>query len=113
MTSIRLVSDRKGRLKSCHAEGHSGYGKKGTDIVCAAISILIRTALQTLEVYEGVCVKSDFSTRGIVDFCVEQTEFSEKVNAGLEFAGKFLEKGFSSLVEEYPENVILYKQTEV
>ncbi|MCR4627899.1 MAG: ribosomal-processing cysteine protease Prp [Treponema sp.] len=112
MTSIHLVCRPNGVLKSCRAEGHSGYGKKGTDIVCSAISILVRTALQTLEDLEGVCIESDLTTRGIVDFCVKQTEFSETINAELAFAQKFLENGFSSLVSEYPENVILYKQIE-
>ena len=112
MTVIHLFFYRNGNLKSCRVEGHSGYGKKGTDIVCSAISILVRTAIQTLEELEGVCVKSDLSTRGMVDFRVEQTEFGEKTDAELRFAGKFLEKGFSSLASEYPENVILYKQTE-
>ena len=112
MTSIHLVCRPNGALKSCRAEGHSGYGKKGTDIVCAAISVLVRTALQTISKLKGVCVECSLPERGIVDFCVKQTEFSEKIDAELEFAGKFLEEGFSSLAEEYPENVILYKQTE-
>ena len=112
MTNIHLVCRQNGVLKSCRAEGHSGYGKKGTDIVCAAISILMRTAIQTLEELEGVCVESSSPARGIVDFCVTQTEFSDKLDAELKFAGQFLEKGFISLAEEFPENVILYKQTE-
>ena len=112
MTNIHLVFCQNGKLKACRAEGHSGYGKKGYDIVCATVSILMRTAVQTLSKLKGVKVESDLSTRGIVDFRVEQTEFSEKLDAELEFAGKFLEDGFSSLASEYPENVILYKQTE-
>lgn len=112
MTCIHLVCSVDGKLKACRAEGHSGYGKKGEDIVCAAITVLIRTAVQTLSKLEGVCVESDLTTRGIVDFRVEQQEFSEKVDAELEFAGRFLEEGFSSLAGEFPKNVILYKQTE-
>ena len=112
MTCIHLVCSADGKLKACRAEGHSGYGKKGEDIVCAAITVLVRTAVQTLSKLKGVCVESDLSTRGIVDFRVLQQEFSEKLNSELEFAGKFLEEGFSSLADEFPENVILNKQTE-
>lgn len=112
MTAVYLVRSADGRLCSCRADGHSGYAVKGTDIVCAAVTVLMRTALQVLSETDGVQVVSNTASRGVLSFSVKQIKFGEKINARLEYAGEFLEKGFSSLAHEYPANVILYKQSE-
>jgi len=41
MTRV-YVKDNKEQIE-IYAEGHAGYGKKGTDIVCAAISALLQS----------------------------------------------------------------------
>lgn len=112
MTCVHLVRSRTGQLLYCRAEGHSGYAAKGQDIVCAAVTVLLRTVVEVLSKTDGVQLNADFTTRGLVEFAVNKTGFSKKLDAELEFAGKFLEEGLSSLAQEYPENVTLYKQTE-
>ena len=106
MTTIHLALGKDGRLRSCEAKGHSGYADKGSDIVCAAISFLMRTVMQVLSETEGVQLESDTSLRGTVFFRIRQNRFDEKTNAELVFAGNLLKKGFSSLSKDYPENVL-------
>jgi uncharacterized protein YsxB (DUF464 family) len=40
MIVIDIILDKTGLLRSCSALGHAGAGKTGSDIVCAAVSVL-------------------------------------------------------------------------
>lgn len=47
MLSVRLLS-RQGELVGVEAQGHAGWDRPGKDIVCAAASALLRSAVRTL-----------------------------------------------------------------
>lgn len=103
MVRIEINIDSDKILKSCRAVGHAGYGTVGTDIVCAAVSILMRTAVSILS--DKVEIKSEVPGKGnfyfeIIDYGHNKTEF-------LRTTGIFLLEGIRSLVEEYPQNVNL------
>ena len=52
---INAVLYREGEdLTGCRAEGHSGWAEAGSDIVCAAVSILTCTCVNALESVCGV-----------------------------------------------------------
>lgn len=53
MTTIR-VSSEGGKITGFSCKGHSGYAEEGSDIVCAAVSILTQTAVNALETVAGV-----------------------------------------------------------
>ena len=100
MIRAELVLEN-GLLKSCGISGHSGAGPKGADIVCAAVSVLARTAVKTLSGRNGIAVHGEFPERG---------EFSMKISAvageDMEFlAGisDFLKEGLLSVSTEYPD----------
>ncbi|MCL2127433.1 MAG: ribosomal-processing cysteine protease Prp, partial [Treponema sp.] len=59
MIEIEAVLDENGVLKTCKATGHAGAGRKGADIVCAAVSVLMRTAVRALSGKKGVTVRCD------------------------------------------------------
>lgn len=40
-----VVYKRSNRISGFSVSGHAGYGEKGTDIVCAAVSAVVYTAL--------------------------------------------------------------------
>lgn len=61
MVEVRIGRDRDGKIIRFSGSGHSGYAKKGEDVVCAAVSALLQTAVVGLEDYIGLEV---FSTRG-------------------------------------------------
>lgn len=44
MTDIKIIKDAN-RVVRVECSGHTGYGEEGEDIVCAALSSLVQTAL--------------------------------------------------------------------
>ena len=103
MINVLLVNGRS--LLRCEAEGHALFDKKGQDIVCAAATILLRTAAQTLEKRPGIDFKGEAPVQGRVAFEARADKDSAKTE--LEFAADFLQKGFESLAKEFPQNVHL------
>ena len=105
MITIAVVLDESGLLKSCDVRGHAGAEKRGNDIVCAAVSVLIRTACSVLSNREGIAARNNAKRRG--EFTLE-TEAQNK--AGRDFlaaAGAFLIEGFGSVAGEYPKHCIM------
>ncbi len=49
MVEVCLLVDGEGRYRGLTVEGHAGYDQAGRDIVCAAISAVVQTALMGLE----------------------------------------------------------------
>jgi len=111
MTQVLLVRHKNGELQSCSAIGHSGFSVKGSDIVCAAITTLLRTTLEVLENSEGIRLVADVASRGSLAFTVkrDESEYSDS-DKKLIFAGDFLELGLKRLMKDYPSNVTLQVQ---
>jgi len=112
MTEVVVSFDKNGVIKNLQANGHAGFSKKGSDIVCSAVTILIRTAMQLLSQTEYITLAADTSSRGKLAFCVEIEENLDgqrltQVESRLKCIADFLRSGLSSLSEEYPENVLL------
>jgi uncharacterized protein YsxB (DUF464 family) len=103
MIRIDAAVDGAGLLKSCRVSGHAGAGKRGGDIVCAAVSVLVRTAQRTLSGREGILVRGEAPERGL--FRLETDCSAENPAAGyfLAAAGAFLLEGLSSVAADYPE----------
>ena len=97
-----MVLDTSELLKSCDIRGHGGAGKSGSDIVCAAVSVLARTAQAVLAKREGIITKSTASRRG--EFTLETEAQSKTGEDFLLAAGTFLIEGLAGVAEEYPEN---------
>ena len=58
MTHIKVVR-KNGKIQSVKCDGHTGYGVEGEDIVCAAISTVVQTALLGLLQVAGIQVYYD------------------------------------------------------
>ncbi len=101
MITVDLCCPSDGTFLACRARGHAGWGKKGRDIVCAAVSVLLRTEAAVLRGIEGISVISDAPYRGAFSFRAESR--SGRPNQMLCFAGDFLREGLFSLEAEYPE----------
>jgi uncharacterized protein YsxB (DUF464 family) len=97
--SIDAILDGAGILKSCRVHGHAGAGKQGGDIVCAAASVLLRTAFRTLSGRKGIAVRGEASERGLWWM---ETDYTEEGKDFLSAAGAYLLEGLSSVAEEYP-----------
>ena len=49
MTIIVFRLDNKGGIAAIMSSGHSGFANEGQDIVCSAISVLLQTAIFSLQ----------------------------------------------------------------
>jgi uncharacterized protein YsxB (DUF464 family) len=87
------------------AEGHSGYGDRGSDIVCAGISCLVYTLINTLldeESSDRVHLVRQIIRDGYVCLEIEKFEFSkDRVNGIIDACMT----GFYMLRDNYPEAV--------
>ena len=101
MILAELVLDEAGLLSSCRVSGHAGAGKQGSDIVCAAVSVLTRTLVRVLGNREGITLKGDAQERG--NFMVE-VEYGSEGREFLAAAGAFLIEGLISVSTEFPDN---------
>ena len=95
-----MILDGAGVLKSCRVSGHAGAGKKGSDIVCAAVSVLARTAIKVLSEREGITIRGDIPEPG--NFCLE-TEYNPEDRDFLAAVGSFLIEGLLSVSGEFPD----------
>jgi uncharacterized protein YsxB (DUF464 family) len=107
---IHAVLDDSGLLKSCDVRGHAGAGPKGGDIVCAAVSVLTRTALATLADRPGLSVQAEAPERGV--FKLKAGAETARGRIFLEAAGAFLLEGLKSVAGEYPKNCTMTITTE-
>ena len=103
---IRVTLLRQGdRLTGCRARGHSGWAEAGSDIICAAVSILTCTCVNALESVCGVIpeITEYNEDKGVLAF--ELPETTEKENAEAQIVMKTLRQGLKDLAEAYPQNV--------
>ena len=110
MIQVRIIRSKNGMFRSCEAKGHAGFDKKGFDIVCAAVSSILRTVLALLEKTPTVSLLVNTPEPGNLFFCVQ--DYDKADNALLIHCGDFLEQGLGLLQDEYPEHVSLKEQTE-
>ena len=101
MIQIDMILDEAGLLRSCRVSGHAGAGKRGSDVVCAAVSVLIRTTIRVLSDKKGITIRGDIQERGN---CYFETEYSPDGRDFLAATGAFLTEGVLSVSEEFPDN---------
>lgn len=109
MVSVDLVLDSADLLKSCQVSGHAGAGPRNGDVVCAAVSVLSRTALKTLSHIDGVFAYGKAPKRGELFMEIRYTEACKGQVAGIT---AFLLDGFTSIEEEFPEHCCVRIQRE-
>jgi len=98
---IEAVVDKSRTLRACKAVGHAGAGKSGNDIVCAAVSVLLRATLSTLSGKKGIKVQSGAPERGQLWL---EVDYEAKGKDFLLAVGEYLINGLSSVAQEYPKN---------
>lgn len=80
MTKI-TITKRNNCISVVECDGHTNYGERGEDIVCAALSSVVQTALLGLMVVAGVNVDiSRNDERGYLKFSLPQTLSQEESN---------------------------------
>ena len=105
---ITAVLYREGKnLTGCRIEGHSGWANAGSDIVCAAVSILGCTCVNALESVCGVIPEiTEYNEKnGVLAF--ELPDMTESENEKAQILMGALRQGLDDLAAEYPQNVTL------
>jgi uncharacterized protein YsxB (DUF464 family) len=105
MVRISVILDKTGLLSRCEVHGHAEAGPKGGDIVCAAVSVLTRTALTVLSARKDIKVRGEAPERGV--FLLEAEAPDGPGRDFLAAAGIFLLEGLDSVAREYPKNCLL------
>jgi len=105
MTYVTLFSGKNGVIKKCEANGHAGFSKKGNDIVCSAVTILLRTAMETFSQIDTVTLNADTASRGKLSFFLAADDENPVVEARLKGVSDFLRNGLKSLSREFSEYV--------
>ena len=109
MTRVQLWRNKAAHSFSCKAAGHAGFASKGSDIVCAAETILLRTAMRVLE-ESGMCFSANETKRGFLEFMASVPSGSavDSESALVErlfCVADFLATGLKSLEVEYPLHI--------
>ncbi len=108
---IRAVfsRDAEGRLTGYSAKGHSGYAEAGSDIVCAAVSVLGATCINSLEAVCGIVSHIVENDEGVLIFQLPQQMTDMQQHDAQVLMGA-LEQGLKDLAEQFPQNLrIAYK----
>ena len=96
MIEVTIKENISGYITGITVKGHAGYAQKGTDIVCAAVSILTFSTLEALKKHYYVDIKED---DGLIDCMILHSGIV--ANA---IAEPFV-NGIKALTEQYEEYV--------
>ncbi|GAB1432700.1 hypothetical protein MASR2M29_13250 [Spirochaetota bacterium] len=89
-----------GQLLSASADGHAGSSPKGENLACAAVTVLLRTAYETISAYPGVKIKGKAEKPGSLDFKI--SAWPEEMAERLRAVADFLVVGLSGINREFP-----------
>lgn len=101
MVRIRLKIGEDGTCE-IHAKGHANYAERGKDIVCASVSILIYTLIESID-------ERELSSPPVIEAKAGETLIRVKPKS--ENRGKIcavfevIANGFELLQKNFPENV--------
>ena len=69
MISIEIFRDRDGNILGLRSRGHADYAESGSDVVCAAVSMLVINSLNAIEKFSstGVKLNDKDQEEGVID----------------------------------------------
>lgn len=83
MTIVK-VTRKNGHVVSLRADGHTGYGVEGEDIVCAALSSVIQTAVLGLMRVAGINVGFETDAGGgVLELVIPDLSDNDRHNADM------------------------------
>ncbi|UOF90148.1 ribosomal-processing cysteine protease Prp [Fodinisporobacter ferrooxydans] len=105
MIRITISRNQTGQIVGAKVIGHAGYADAGEDIVCAAVSILIQNAVNSIEALCGVSLHT-VSEDGRVEFQSADCADRKDIQLLLES----MTFGMRGISEEYPNFVRVREQ---
>jgi uncharacterized protein YsxB (DUF464 family) len=102
-----VTLDHSSLLRSLAVTGHAGFAPEGHDIVCAAVSVLARTAGTVLSGKPYITVTISAPARGELYLDIEYKREGESYLCAVQ---DFLLEGLRSVAAEYPASLsVVYK----
>ncbi len=97
MIKVSIHKNKNGQIIGFRCLGHAGYAKSGSDIVCAAVSALVITTMNSIEHFTSDTF--DYQTdeeSGLIDFRIVSTlsERSELLLGSLILGLQGIEEGY-------------------
>jgi uncharacterized protein len=103
VVDIILEIDFDKIIRRCDIKGHSGFDKKGKDIVCAGISILAETFVLALNSLNEV----KYRLYDEKDYMICIDDYKKDIKDELKGLSLFLIIGLKAISKEYTDNVKL------
>ena len=101
MTNIKLYARKGGDIFGLQVKGHAGFGVRGTDVVCASVSILVINTINSIQkLTSDKCNEKVNSRKATIDFEIDG-EVSRESKVLLES----LKLGLEAISKDYPGNV--------
>ncbi len=108
MIHVGLQRDDNGCLRHLRSEGHAA-GAPGANIVCAAVSALLRSVARVLESHGSVVVSGRAPAEGVLEITIERYAAAD---AGyLLGITDVLVRGLEDLAREAPAEIRLERST--
>jgi len=110
MTDV-TVKYKDHRIVSIESSGHAGFRRRGKDIVCAAISVLMFTAVQGLDSVaelDHLIFESDEKTAYMYVELPSTLSEEQALKAGVILDTVVI--GLQGIAQDYPKNMRLYKE---
>ena len=108
MITIKVFEDNEGNIRGLIVSGHAGFGKKGEDIVCAGVSSLTYTLLNSMELLLNIYAKPEVK-EGYVNFKlpyeIEDNKFEKS-----QLILKTIVLGFENMRDSYGSFIELVKE---
>lgn len=108
MITIRVFEDKKGNIRGLNVSGHAGFSKKGEDIVCAGVSALTYTLLNSMELLLGIYAKPEVK-EGYVNFKLPYDIENDKFEKS-QLILKTIILGFENMHDSYESFIELVKE---
>lgn len=109
MTRVIFRKTKQGEYRELMCSGHAGYAKYGEDIVCAALSALVITTLNSLEELCGLRLNLKTDEKNGIITCV----FSDKMDEKAVLLMDSLALGCVSIEKQYGKKYCKVKFEEV
>ncbi len=108
MITVKIKKTQNDDMYGFVVTGHAGFGKKGKDIVCAAVSSVAYNAINALQELVGI---SDFKQNDGYIKCDIPDDLNESDRYKINIILKTIEIGFKQIASSYPRHVsVLYEE---
>ncbi|MGI6538896.1 MAG: ribosomal-processing cysteine protease Prp [Caldicoprobacterales bacterium] len=103
MIEVSFRTDPEGLIREFKVSGHAGYDEPGKDIVCAAVSAVVQTAVIGLTDVAGIRIKP-VQRKGLAE-CRLPENLEEEQRKSADIILKTMMAGLQSIKLGYPSRI--------